>query len=831
MFEFKTTAIYQIIKLEKLIFSRFLKILKYFFLIIFIVLLLISILSFFINILSITQLKLAIGLTFISLALFLLLGGVFLFLSELEKPELEKSLSEALTFKKKYNLASYLDFETAKIVEKSFKKKNSNFLLSNILKLKPVKFILGRAGINDKEFKEELKKITNKESADLKKIIEKAAEVSRKRGGERIKGGDVLTSLAENNKYFNKILVNFNITAEDIFNLNDWYERIEEKVSRLKKFWHRENLTRKGSIGRDWAFGYTNILDSYSIDLTKIAKKGKLKEIIGHEKEIKSIERILSKEQINNVLIVGEPGSGRKSIIERLSQRTFLGKSPSVLNYKRILEFNLNHLIAQSNSLEEAGKILDKCFRQAIEAGNIILVIRNVERFMSSESGAMDISGILSNYLHLSSFQIIAITSYQGLHKVLERKTSLLNLFEKVEVREISEKQTLRILENVLPFFEKKHNKFITYGALKEIINLSSHYLKNQPFPEKSFRLLDEAISWLNNKKIKVLKPKHIRKIVSEKIEIPLEELGKKEKEVLLNLEELIHQRIINQKEAVKYISSAIRRARAQIQRKESGTIGNFLFLGPTGVGKTETSKSIASIYFSSKNRMIRIDMSEFQSVKDIKRLIGGENYQGILTTKVRENPFSLVLLDEIEKAHPKILNLFLQILDEGWVTDGYGRKVSFKDTMIIATSNAGAELIRREIKENNTIVVKEKLLEHLFQNKIFRPEFINRFDAVIVFEPLSKENLFDISQIMLKKLQRDLKDKGIDFIITPEVKEKIVELSYSPQFGARKMKRVIQNEIENLFAKELLNGKLKRGAKVEIKIKENKFNLNIQYE
>ena len=283
-----------------------------------------------------------------------------------------------------------------------------------------------------------------------------------------------------------------------------------------------------------------------------------------------------------------------------------------------------------------------------------------------------------------------------------------------------------------------------------------------------------------------MLLSKHVAKIVTEKTQIPVGEIEVKEKEILLNLENLIHQEIINQEEAVKEISSALRRARAKF-RFRKGPMGCFLFLGPTGVGKTETSKAMTEIYFGSENRMIRLDMSEFQAISDIPRLIGALGQEGLLTTRVRENPFSLILLDEVEKAHPNILNLFLQVLDEGHLTDGQGRKVDFKNSIIIATSNAGYQIILEAIKQKrNGQGLKEKLLDYLFDQAIFRPEFINRFDAVVVFSPLTKENSLDIAELLLQKLKKNLTEKEIDFIITQPLKEKIVELGFSPVFGAQ---------------------------------------------
>jgi len=313
----------------------------------------------------------------------------------------------------------------------------------------------------------------------------------------------------------------------------------------------------------------------------------------------------------------------------------------------------------------------------------------------------------------------------------------------------------------------------------------------------------------------KTILPEHVARIVTEKTKIPVGEIETKEKEILLNLEDLIHKRIINQNEAVNEISEAMRRARAEITIRK-GPIGAFLFLGPTGVGKTETSKALTEIYFGSEERMIRLDMSEFQDIKDIPRLIGAPEKEGLLTTKIKERPFSLILLDEIEKAHSDILNLFLQVLDEGHITDGVGRKVSFKNAIIIATSNAGYKIILEALREETEwSQVKEKLLNYLFANAIFRPEFINRFDGVIVFRPLTKENLLDIAQLMLEKLKRNLTSKYIEFEINQALKEKIVELGYNPAFGAREMRRVIQNKVENALARALLEEKLKRGDKI----------------
>jgi ATP-dependent Clp protease ATP-binding subunit ClpC len=651
--------------------------------------------------------------------------------------------------------------------------------------------------------------------------------VAQKKEHQRVETGDILTALAKHDLIFKRILIDTNLKAEDIENLTWWLESLKKRIEERKKFWVWKNLIRKKSIGKDWAAGYTITLDRFSVDLSESIKALGFPETIGHQKVISAAERILSRREINNVLIVGEAGSGRKSIVQALAKKSVLGESLPEVNYKRVVQLDLPSLLAQTETAEEVESILDIIFREAISAGNIILVIDEFHNFIGGQTrpGAVNISGAISPYLALPQFQIVALTTFEGLHKSIEQNSSILSLFEKAEVTEISKKETLMLLENLALFLEQRYKKFISYPALRDIIEYCARYLPATPFPEKAMNLLDEVMVSLAQMKDKVLLPKHIAEIISEKTEIPVGEIEVKEKEILLSLEKLIHQRIINQEEAVNEVSSALRRARAEVTVRK-GPMGTFLFLGPTGVGKTETSKALAEVYFGSEERMIRLDMSEFQAISDISRLIGSPNEEGLLTTQVRENPFSLILLDEIEKAHPNILNLFLQVLDEGHLTDGLGRKVDFKNSIIIATSNAGYQIILKALKEKSEwSKLKIQLLDSLFEEGVFRPEFINRFDAVVVFKALSKENLLDIAGLLLEKIKKNLTDKGIEFIINQPLKEKIVELGYDPTFGARQMKRVIQDKVENVLASALLSGELKRGERVGI---DSEFKLKI---
>lgn len=836
-FELKDTAIFQAVKLEK--YFRFDRFLKKVFFVFFIFTLLIVLYGLLSENISGDLLSRILGLSIISLTLTIAFGQKLAFFNlKLKKPKLKYSLNEAVSRPEKINLAEFLSFEVAKAVYKSirfsrakkFPEINSSILFYFMISGNPkLNFVFSRAILNIVEIKKILKahlslqkstKFEKNFSGEFRAAIFESFKIAQKKGNLRIEIGDMITALSQYDLIFKKILVDADLKVEDIENLTWWLESIEEKIAERKKFWEYRNLARKGSLAKEWSAGYTLTLDKYSIDWTDYIKQKGFEEIIGHQDTIEQVERALSRTEFNNVLLIGEPGSGRGSIIQALAQKSLFGESFPNLNYKRVVELDIPSLLAQFENSEEVEAILDKIFREVIYAGNIILVINEFHNFVGqlARPGIIDISGVLVPFLKFPQLQIVAITTFVGLHRYIEQNPSVLSLFGKVEVSEISAEETIRLLENLALALEQKYKKFISYPALRETVNYSKRYMPTIPFPKKALDLLDEIMVYLvRSTTDKVLLPEHVAKIISKKVQVPVGELELKEKELLLNLEVLIHQRIINQEEAVNEVSAALRRARTEVTVRK-GPMGCFLFMGPTGVGKTETSKALAEIYFGSEEKMIRLDMSEFQAIGDIPRLIGASEEEGLLTTAVRENPFSLILLDEIEKSHPNVLNLFLQVLDEGHLTDGQGQKVDFKNSIIIATSNAGYQVILEAIKRGKPMSeIKDELLDFLFKEGIFRPEFINRFDAVVVFKNLSKENLLDIAELLLRKLKEGLEKKGIEFIVTEPLKERIVELGYSPIFGARQMRRVIQDNLENVLASAVLSDQLKKGDRVEV--------------
>jgi ATP-dependent Clp protease ATP-binding subunit ClpC len=687
-----------------------------------------------------------------------------------------------------------------------------------------VNFIFQRGLLPLGQFRKELKEkiFQNKifDQKGIENIILIAEKLSKDFKNDKIGIGELLIALSQENKIFNDFLNNFDISSNDLKNLLLWYDRLIKEIENSKKFWERENLLKKGILFNDLAYSFTITLDKFSLDWQELIKKRGYEEIFGREVIVRQIEQVLEREtQNDDVLIVGEPDVGKKSILHFLAQKIFFGKSLPKLNGKRILELDVFSIISQAGSMEVAYQILDKCFQEALIANNIILVIDDIHNFLGTDekTSFFNIAGLLMKYLPYPNFRLIGITTYESFHRIIEKNSQLLTYFEKIEIPEISLEDTFAVVENFALGLEVKYRKFIPYITIRESIQLSQKYLPNLLFPKKALETLEGATIFVNRyTKSKIVLPEHVQKIIAEKTKIPIGDVKKKEKEILLNLESLIHQGIVDQEEAVKEIAAALRRARSGIKTKK-GPIGVFLFLGPTGVGKTETAKALSRVYFGGEDKIIRFDMSEFQNPSDIDKLIGSEDFEGYFT-KVKDNPFSLILLDELEKANSKVLNLFLQIFDEGYVTDFLSRKIDFQNTIIIATSNAGAEIIREDIQKDKSLdIVKENLLDYLLKNNIFSPEFINRFDAVLIFKPLSKENLLEIADLLLKKVKENLSSKGIEFMITEDLKEKIVELSYNPEFGAREMRRAIQNTVENAIANALLSDKIKKGDKIKV--------------
>jgi ATP-dependent Clp protease ATP-binding subunit ClpA len=530
----------------------------------------------------------------------------------------------------------------------------------------------------------------------------------------------------------------------------------------------------------------------------------------------------LNRAQGANAILVGEPGVGKRTTVLGLAEKLNSGNTLPNLAHKHIVELSVDLLISGLSGSGEFTERLTQVFSQAANAGNIIIYIEGMEKILSSgEAGQIDATSVLLPYLGYPDINIIGTINVSDYNNLIAANSALSQKIEKIEVAEPTDEEMIRILEDIAPGLENHFGVVVTYQAIKETIKLTKKYVLDQPNPEKSISVLEGAANTLNESKNKVITAEVIDNYVSSKTNIPVREATGNEREVLINLETELHKRVVNQSEAVKKVAAALRRSRTGVTDSNK-PIGSFLFLGPTGVGKTETAKSLAAVYFGSTDSMLRFDMSEYQNKNDVYRLIGSpsgyaEKIEGELTSQVRNRPFSLILFDEIEKASPDILNLFLQILDEGFVTSSAGRKVYFKNSIIIATSNAGANLIRQLVAKSTPYEQAQKQVIDFVQNEgIFRPELINRFASVVYYAPLSKEHIKEVAKLMIRKLATDIAGtKGVKLKVEIKALAKLSEMGYDPEMGARPMARVIQDQIENFLANKILRGEAKKGDEV----------------
>ncbi|MDO8555045.1 MAG: ATP-dependent Clp protease ATP-binding subunit [bacterium] len=591
-----------------------------------------------------------------------------------------------------------------------------------------------------------------------------------------------------------------------------WEISKQQDIYLKKRFWREENLFNLEGLGRDWAYGHTSLLNQYSEPINALAN---YEHLLGRRAELDAIERILEKNNQSNVLIIGEPGVGKMSLAQKFSRLVKTGRISPLLAYREVIMLNLRQAIAGLKTTGEIEARLIALFTQAKLAGNVILIINDFHDFQN-------ISRVILPFLEGGYFQLIAITTYKGLHEQIEKRPELLSYFEKVEVKEPDLETVKTICEDSVREIETRVPVRITIQAINEIVEKSETYITDTPFPEKAIDLLEDSAIFAHKNSSYLVKPAHVDAVISSQTEMPVGQIESFEKEKLLNLEKLLHQRIISQEQAVTEIASAMRRSRLEISEKKR-PIASFLFLGPTGVGKTETAKALAEIYFGSEEKVNRFDMSEFQGSSAIEKMIGSQQkgLTGFLTTAVKENPFSLLLLDEIEKADYGVLNLFLQVLEEGRLTDSLNRKINFRNQIIIATSNAGAEFIREKISEKNDTDLNKELVNIIIKQQIFKPEFLNRFDGIIIFKPLTPADLLKIAELMLNGLKKRLAKNDLIFNFNPELVEKIAEQGYEPINGARPMRRVIQKKVEDLIAKKLLKNEITKKQPFEIKAEE----------
>lgn len=707
-----------------------------------------------------------------------------------------------------YMLRGFLDKENINKALTRLDIKPADFLreIDKEIKLKESKNIIYS--------KEELKK-------DIFVIFENVVKLSKIHKFDEIRSEDIFTAIVfGGGNIIKKILDFFGIDVSDIEFAMTFGKIMYSKKS-IPKITHgfalRMARIKPHRVNRSFTSRPTPILDKFSKDITDIVRSGAGGFLIGHDEEYGDLVRVLSRQQKKNVILVGDPGVGKSSIVYKLAFNIISNDVPESLSDRRVVEFLLENMIAGVDISDLAG-IFNKIIKEINNAGNIILYIPDIHQiFIGKTDTGMRISDFIEPVIRGEAFPLIGSTTSMAYNKFIENKENFVNLFEEIEVNEIFVKDAIRLLIYDSVVLEKKYNITISLIAVKRAVVLAHKYIKTKHLPSSARDILNESIADATQRKSKIVTAKDIERLVERKVNIPIHRANKEEASKLLDLEKNIHKEYINQEYAVKSVSDAIRAYRSGLS-KENGPMASFLFVGPTGVGKTELSKIIAKIQFGSRKQMLRFDMSEYQQKQDIVRFIGSPDGKitGALTEDVVHQPFSLILLDEFEKAHSDILNLFLQVLDEGRMTDSLGRIVDFSNTIIIATSNAQSVFIQEKI--NSGVSVKdfsEELKQKLVEN--FKPELLNRFSDIIVFRTLDLKEIEEIAKLKLNKLIKKVQEQGISIEFDKSAIAKIAKEGFDPQFGARPLDKAINNIVSAELAKKILDGTVSKGCKVLI--------------
>ena len=718
-----------------------------------------------------------------------------------------------------------------------------------------------------------------------KRVLEQAMQES-KESGSRLVGTEhlLLAILKDGNCVASRIITTLGASTQKI------YSQLNSAMGRDQFVEEKADKERSGRVSQ------TPTLDQFSRDLTALAREGKLDPVVGREREIMRMIQILSRRTKNNPCLVGEPGVGKTAVVEGLANRIVANNVPEVIENKRLLTLDLSAMVAGSKYRGEFEERIKRVISEAGADGEVLLFIDEIHTIIGAggAEGALDAANILKPALARGELQIIGATTLEEYRKHIEKDAALERRFQPITVEEPSEEESIAILRGIKEKYEEHHKVRIDDEAILAAVKLSARYINDRYLPDKAIDLIDEASSKLRithsgePKTIKrlreqllllegekedcirkedfeaasLIKKKQEQKkkkldkvleewkqdkeenqlhvtesdialIVSDWTRIPAEKLSESESEKLKKLEQMLHARVIGQDEAVHAVAQAIKRGRVGLKDPKR-PIGSFMFLGPTGVGKTELSKALAEVVFGSEQNLIRVDMSEYMEKYSVSKMIGsppgyvGYDEGGQLSEKVRRNPYSVILFDEIEKAHPDVLNILLQVLDDGHITDSQGRKVSFKNTIIIMTSNVGAEQIvspkklgfdsSADQRGRDYTYMKTKVLEEL--KRLFKPEFLNRIDEIIVFRPISKENMAQILEIMLKNLyQRAKGEMNLGISLDKKAKSFLIEKGYDPKFGARPLKRTIQTEVEDILSEAILEGEVHPGEKVNLRV------------
>ncbi len=645
--------------------------------------------------------------------------------------------------------------------------------------------------------------------------------------GESVNLAQYIETLYDTDKTLASFLSTNSVNKAEFLGAAGWVMNTYAEKRRAERFWSKENLGSIPSVGTSWSYGVAIDLGKFGVNFENSTLVSALDIENGYrDREVLALEGILERRQEANAVIIDDDEGVARDIVARLVKRMKLGVSLPSIEHKNIIELDWNALISSYKTKSELESELLRILNQSISAGNIILYIRDLSGFVSSvKVVGINLGSLLSPYLDSPAMQIIASATNTDFHFFIETSPTLLERFERIIPDKEGPVASVPVILEQVARTEKEYGFVFSYPAVLALVNSADRFITYGEMPGKAIDMLIEIAPWAAERGIKILKENDVSLFVSEKTGITTGVVKAAEAEKIEHLEELIHKRVVGQDEAVQGIVGAIKRARSGIGNPKK-PLSSFLFLGSTGVGKTEVSKALAESFFGDENKMVRFDMSEYNGPDALSRLIGDyvANKTGVLASKIRDNPYSVLLLDEFEKAAPDVLDLFLQILDEGIFTDALSRPVGCRNLIIIATSNAGSDLIWDTIRLKKDLnKEKDNVINRIIQEKVFRPELLNRFDGVVLFHPLQSEELRSIAILGLKKLATRLKEQDIDLVINDDIINFLVEKGSDPQFGGRSINRAIQNEIEDLVANKIVSGEAKPGSKIVIKKEELK--------
>lgn len=659
-----------------------------------------------------------------------------------------------------------------------------------------------------------LQELSSDNKSDMQSVWKESIRIKDQVGSRNVSAAILVVALIHCTPNHRTLLSHLQIDVDDLIQGVKWYDHLRSLVE-----YHR-SPKRTGGIARDWSFGWTPLLDRFGQNVSQQVGSYSASsfKLVAHEEIIEQLYNVFGKNGRQNALLVGQSGSGKTEIVNAFAARLMNGsvEVPTSLRFRQVFSLDAASIIAAAPDRGGLEHLIPRILGEAYSAKNIIICLDNAQLFFEDGIGSIDITNVLMPILQAGNLRMILTVDEQRYLQISKRNPELVNALNKIIVSPSNYEQTIAIMQDQSIMIEFQNNVTFMYQSIVEAYRLGSRYIHEREMPGKAIKLLDSAANYSTNGLVSAESVRQaVEKTLDIKISVATEDV---ERDKLLNLEKLIHNRMINQVRAVSVVSDALRRARAGV-RNVNRPIGTFLFLGPTGVGKTELAKSLAEIYFGGEGNIIRVDMNEYVDASDVNRLIAdGVDNSNSLTARVMKQPFSVILLDEIEKAHPNVMSTLLQMLDEGILRDVKNREVSFRDAIIIATSNAGANRIREYIDRGYDInQFEDKFVDELISSNQFRPEFLNRFDEIVMFRPLNKNELLKVVDLMVASVNKTLELQKVSVDVDIDAKKYLVEAGYDPRLGARPMRRVVQRAVENTVAKQMLSGSVKPGSVIKI--------------